>query len=71
MKAVGYVHKLNTREKIVWLNLSNARHNSKTAVFQKMMFADHMGHAEKSHFQTLAQRVKYIAVHIHFNVQSQ
>ena len=70
MKLVGYAHKLNTRKKIVWLILSTARHISNTAVFQKM-FADHMGHTDESHFQTLAQIVKYISITAPFNAQSQ
>lgn len=71
MKAVGYAHKVNTRGKIVRLILSTARHISNTAVLQKMMFAVHMGHADESHFQTVAQIVKYVSVTVHFNAQPQ
>jgi hypothetical protein len=65
------INPLNARKKMVWLILSTARHISEAAVLRKMMFADHMGHVEKIHFQTLAQIVKYIAVNVHFNAQSQ
>jgi hypothetical protein len=41
MKAVGYAHKVNTREKIVQQILSTARCINNAAVLQKIMFADH------------------------------
>jgi hypothetical protein len=66
----GVCTQIEHKKKIVWLILSTARHISNTAVFQKM-FADHMGHTDESHFQTLAQIVKYISITVPFNAQSQ
>lgn len=63
--------KWTQEEKLVWLILNITRHISNTAVFQKMMFADHMSHTDESHFQTLAQIVKYVSVTVHFNAKSQ